>query len=560
MKFHTKKKSKRSLKLIVLGGTTTVQKNMYVYEYGSDIVIFDCGIGFPNRELLGVDIVLPDFSYVLENIDKVKGIVITHGHEDHFGALPYLLEQVRIPIYSARLVSEFIKLKLKERNLLNGTSFNILDPDKGPIKLGDFSIDFFRINHSVPESLGYALKTPQGVVFHVPDYKFDWTPVMDKPFDIQKAVDLAKGGVLALCSDCLGARTDGFTSSEKDIQTTFDNYMFRTKGQVFITTLSSNISRIRMAVEASIKNGRKIVIGGRSMRNSVGVGKKLGYLPYSEEHFIPELQAKSFDQSKITYIVSGSFGQPESSLGRISRNCHKNIKIEENSLVIFSADPIPGVYDLVYDMIDSLTLLGAEVIYSDIQDNLHVSGHGSRGDHILLANLVKPKYHIPTGGTVSLMRAHSQNMQKIGVKEENILELLEGDMVTFKNGIAVKHKFLETKNVFIDNTGLNVVDPVVLRDRTALSQDGIFVAILKYDSEKKEFLNSVELVSRGFIYMKESRPLLKEAEKRILEVLKGTKKSKDWSKIKDVVEKTLFRFFLKKTGHTPLILPVIVEA
>ena len=551
---------KKDVKLIVIGGTTDVQKNMYIYEYENDIVIFDCGIGFPGRDAFGVDLIIPDFSYVLQNINKVRGLVITHGHEDHFGAVSHLLKEVRISIYCAKIVSEFLKNKLKEGDLLTGTSFNIINPDGPSFNLGVFKIDPFRVNHSVPESLGFSIGTPQGVIFHVPDYKFDWTPTMDKQFDIPKAVRLAQNGVLALCSDCLGATSEGFTSSEKEIQKTFDEYIGNAKEQVFVTTMSSNISRIKMVVDASVKAGRKVVFGGRSMEQTVEIARRLGYMPHPKETFVSIKGCQSHDQNKLSYIVAGCYGQAGSALGRIAKDEHKHIKLKKGATVIFSADPIPGTVDLVNELIDKLTLAGAEVIYSAVQENLHVSGHGSQGDHVLLASLIRPKYFIPIGGTISLMRAYSNNMIKLGNPQENILELLEGDSVTFARNTAYKHHELDTHDVFI-GTQVDVVSPVVLKDRQALSTDGIFVAILKFDREKGEFLDSAEIVSRGFVYMKESKELIRGAEQAIVKTLQVNKKKKqDFMAVKDEVEKTLYKYFQKTTGRTPLILPVIVEA
>jgi len=561
MKFtNFSSKKKHDLKITVIGGTTDVQKNMYVYEYGNDIVIVDCGIGFPGRDAFGVDLILPDFSYVLQNIGKVRGLIITHGHEDHFGAVPYLLKEVRIPIYCAKIVSEFLKNRLKEQNLLEGTSFNIINPDGGPISLGEFKIDYFRVNHSVPESLGFCIGTPQGTIFHVSDYKFDWTPMMDKQFDIPRAVRLSQGGVLAMLSDCLGATSEGFTHSEKEIQKTFNEYISQAKGQVFVTTMSSNISRIKMVVDASVSCGRKVVIGGRSMEQSTETARRLGYMPHPKESFVPLHHAQAMDQSKLTYIVAGCYGQSGSALGRIARDEHKYIKMRAGATVIFSADPIPGTVDLVNELIDKLTLAGAEVIYSAVQENLHVSGHGSQGDHVLLASLIRPKYYLPIGGTISLMRAYSNNIVRLGILQENILELLEGDSVTFSQGTAFKHKEIETHDVYIGSQ-VDIVSPVVIKDRRVLSEDGIFVAILKFDREKNEFLDSAQIVSRGFVYMKESKELIAGAEKAILDAVKQNRKKKnDWALIKDEVEKALFKYFQKTTGRTPLLLPVIVEA
>lgn len=548
------------LKIITLGGTTSVTKNMTVYEYGNDIVVVDCGFGFPDSEMLGVDVVLPDITYLLERQDKVRGIFITHGHEDHIGALPYVLRDLHVPVYSTKLVQGLIQVKLKEKDMLNGVSLRLIDPDGSATQAGAFTIDYFRVNHSVPEACGISLKTPAGMVFHCADFKFDWTPVLDRPFDVNKMSKLAKDGVDVLLSDCLGSTTDGYARSEKHIENTFDELLTKAKGkQVFITTVSSNISRMAQAISSAQKHGRKVVLSGRSIDQVIEVSIKLGYLKFDRTLFVPKEKARGFKQGELLYIVAGAYGQSDSAISRISKDEHRDITLEDEAWVIFSADPNPpGARDDVDILIDRLTLRNAVVMYSEIQGNLHVSGHGLRGDLMLMAALSKAKYFMPIGGTVKHMRAYKNMISDMGVAPENIFEMLEGESMVLKNGVASRGQKVMVSKVFVDGSIVGDVGEKVIEDRNVLATDGIVVAVVAVTKENE--IREVELVTRGFVYVKESKGLINDATNIIRTVFNQNKK--DITKrgvVKGRIEEALDKFLYKQTGREPLVIVSIVE-
>lgn len=437
-----------ALRLLSLGGWSGVNQNMFVYENDKEILIVDCGIDFPDETMPGVDVIIPDVSYLENKKSKIKGILITHGHEDHFGALPYLLPKLgNPPIYATRLVKGFIQSKSKEFGL-SPAKFNVIDPEKDFFNIGGFKIYPFRVNHSVPDSVGFCLETAVGKIFHVSDFKFDLTPVDGKVFQISKAARLAHPEVLALVSDCLGATTPGFTSSEQEIEKIFNQIIGEAKAQVFITTLSSNISRVRQAIRASLTHNRKIVILGRSLKEKIEVARKLGYLGLNQKNLVFPQKAKKLPQDKLTYLIAGSYGQSNSALARLAEGSYRDAKLNEEAVVIFSADPSPpGSKKAVDTVVDKLTLKGAKVHYYEIQENLHVSGHGSAEDIRLLFALVRPKYFIPIGGNPRHVRAYSFLAQEMKAKKKQILELFNGEVVQFsRNKVQVVDR-IKTKGV-----------------------------------------------------------------------------------------------------------------
>jgi len=425
----------KNLKLISFGGVGSVTKNMFVYEFGNDILVVDCGIGFPDEpSKSNGELIIPDFSYLLKHRDKIRGLIVTHAHFDHYGAVPQLLAKINIPIYSSRLTQEFIKRKAKESGINpKSIDFHLLDDKDSNIKIGSFQLTPFHVNHSVPQTLGFFIKTPMGNFFHVSDYKFDWTPVDEEPFDIQKASRLASGQKpIFLLSDCLGAANPGHTSSEAAIQEVLENLMIRNKGLVLITTVSSNISRIKQAVQAAANVGRKTAFLGRSLEQSYQIAKELGYFSSLKQFVIPTKKIKSYPYGKLSLIVAGSYAQSDSALARISQNKHHLVKLKKNDLVIFCADPgPPGVIVDVNKMIDSLTKLGSRVYYYELQYNLHVSGHGTVEDIKMLFALIKPKYLVPIGGDFRHMRAYQLLGAKMGYSEDKVIFLKEGKVVEF---------------------------------------------------------------------------------------------------------------------------------
>lgn len=556
----TQKENQPELKILSLSGSEGATKNMTVYECGDDIIIVDTGIGFPTDEMQGVEAIIPDFTYVIENQHKIKGLFVTHAHEDHFGAVPFLLKELNMPIYANKLVQEFIKGKIVDRGtkeMLAGVSFNLISPETDEITLGNFKISAFRVNHSVPTSLGLSIQTPQGRILHMADYKVDWSPVLDKPIDIATISKYGEEGVLCLLSDCLGANTEGYSKSERTMKDTFHNMYEEAEGrQVMITTISSNISRMYQIIDAAIKVGRKIVIGGRSIKQSVRIARELDFLPFADDVFIDDDKCNAYPQKDLVYLVAGCFGQPGSSLDKISRGEHNTIRLEENAMVIFSADPNPpGVQVAVERVMDNLTLRGAEVVYSKIQANLHVSGHGPKGDLTIIASIVKPKYFIPIGGSVTQTRSYRNMIEELGFDKNTVFELLEGGSVIFRNGMGEKGETIATKQVYIDGKGFNDLEPIVIKDRETLSNDGVFVVIVPIDKTTKKITSGVEIVTRGFVYVKESRELMVSSKDLLNKVLKKHEAlDSNWGKIQNKLERDIERFLFKETGRRPMII------
>ncbi len=547
-----------------MGSTEDVNKAMTVYEYKDEIIIVDCGLGYPDIfDMPGVDVLIPDFTYLAENSHKIKGLFLTHAHEDHIGAIPYLLQELPdIPIYSSKLVQEILKEKLKDRNfknLLAGTHFHLFDPSTGQVSFQNFKIQSFGLNHSVPEAQGFCIDTPEGRLMHIAEYKFDDTPILDKPIDVAKIDKLSKEtqyGVLCLISDCLLSTAPGSTKSEKTLsQTFFDLFAKVGDKQVFVTTISSNISRMYQIADAAIHNGRKIVASGRSIEQIVSIARRLGYLPFSDDNFVLEKEASSYDQSTLVYIIAGCYGQPESSLGKLSRGEHKDIALQKNSVVIFSGDPSPpGAEITVEKLTDALILHGTEVVSSEIQENLHVSGHGTKEDIVRMSKLVNPKYFIPVGGTVTRMRAYRTLIAESGFNWNSVYECMEGDSVVFSKGNARKGPHINVEQVYINAGSADQIDPRVVKDRDILSDDGVFVVVVAQDHNGRVLANKVDVVTRGFIYVKESTDLMDKSKKFITKSLnKNFSKNKNWSDVKRMVEKDLNHFLYKETGRNPLI-------
>lgn len=544
------------LKFIAVSGTTGVTENMYIYEYGNDILVVDCGVGFPEEAAFGVDLAIPDFTYLIKNKDKIKGVLVSHGHEDHLGALPFLFREIQAPIYSTALVAEFIKDKFADYGLVQHV--NVFNPDKNSVKVGVFLIDPFRISHSVPDSVGLCITTPVGKFFHVPDYKFDWTPVDQKPFDVAKAAKLASDGVIALASDSLGSTTEGYTKSETEIESTIENIIFDAKTRIFFTTLSSNISRMQQAIRASEESGRKVVFIGRSTERKAEVAKKLGYLKWSSGTVIPPREAGK--AAKVTYIISGSYGQINSALYRVALDEHPFLKIESGDVVVFSADPAPpGSEQAVNYVVDNLIEKGAEVHYYDTQEDLHVSGHGSQKDIEMLMAVVKPKYLIPIGGTIRHMKAYTKLAQKMGWQPENVFELRAGETVEFTSNSAKKGEKVPSKSVLVDGLGVGDVGNVVLRDRQTLAKEGIVVVIIEVDKNTGQLIDKPDVISRGFVFAKEQQSFLDRTSVKLSEKLTPKLKKGNGQQAKEIAVDFLEKFFFEETGRRPMVLPVVVE-
>lgn len=552
------KNSFNKLKFIAISGTTDVTENLYVYEYGNDMIVVDCGVGFPDSDMFGVDLVIPDFSYIVQNKSKLRGIVISHGHEDHLGALPFLLKQVNAPIYSTKLVAGFIQDKFDDYKM-ETPDLKVFNPERDVLTLGVFKISPFRVSHSVPDSVGFCIDTPEGKIFHVPDYKFDFTPVDGKPFDIAKVATLASGGALALASDSLGANSPGYTESERTLEDRIEAVTRKIKGKIYLTTISSNISRMQQTINVAQKLGRKVVLVGRSIERKAQIAKDLGYLFYPEGVVIKAKNAAKIPPNQLLFIISGCYGQSGSALYRLIIGEHDFLTIGKGDSVIFSADPAPpGSKANVDYLVDKLIEDNIDVHYYDMQEDLHVSGHGCQKDIEMLFALVKPKYFIPIGGTIRHMRAYGLIAQSMGAAENDILELESGDIVEFSNQYARRSGRISVKEVLVDGLGIGDVGNVVLRDRHILSKEGIVIAIIHFDRNESILTENPEILSRGFVFEQKYGKILEDASKELVGALQKKKKINS-NVARNIAIDFLERYFYQKTGRRPMILPVVVE-
>jgi ribonuclease J len=546
------------LRFIPLGGNGQVTKNMFVYEYGNDIILVDSGMGFPSEMLYGVDMVIPDISYLSDKRHKIRAFLITHGHEDHIGALPYIIDKISAPIYASKLTIGLMKVRLKEAGKLSLAHFVQIEPGKS-YQLGKFLVEPFRVIHSIPDSFGFSLTTPLGRIIHTGDYKFDPSPMDGRTTDVEFLAKAGKSGVLALMTDCLRSEKPGTTLSESSLLERFNETMNGTSGRVIVTTFASNVSRIQQAIDASIKHSRKVAIVGRSMEQNVQVARELGYLHFPNEILVKIDQANKIPDKNLTLIVAGSQGQPGSALARIASGEHKFIQIKSGDLIIFSADPIPGNQDAVYEMIDNLSKEGASVKYSDITSDFHVSGHGAQSELLLMISLTHPKYLVPISAMYRQMKQVALLAQGAGTPPQNILIVDEGEIIEFdKNGARVAGE-IETTNVFVDGIGVGDVGSIVLRDRKTLAEEGIVVVIVTIHKKTNNLIGEPEIISRGFVYVKESGDLIKDSRNVVKKSLDSGKKIKNWMVVKEKITDDLEKFLFQKTARRPMVLPVIVD-
>lgn len=551
------------VRFIPLGGVIGVTKNMYVYEIYKndslqDILVVDCGIGFPQEKSLGVDFVIPDITYLKDKTEYIRAVVLTHGHEDHITALPFHYADLgRPPIYTAKLTKMFIEHKFAENGI--NVPVNIVDY-KEEYKLGDFTLKFIKMTHSIPDTMHVLIKTPVGSFYHGQDFKLDLTPPYGDPPDFYEITKAGKDGVLCLFSDCLGSERDGLTLSESIVGQTFEDEMRKTKGKFIMTTFSSNISRIRQCVEAAIKFNRKIVFLGRSMRENTKVAGEIGYLPIPHSLFGREDEVSKLPPNKVCLIVAGSQGQYGSALSRLAEGHNKNIKIKPGDKVIFSSDPIPGNENEVYAVIEALAEQGAEVIYSDIQDQLHASGHGNRDDMRFLARFTNPKYFIPIGGTIRHQRQYQKLMSEMGYDKDSVLLLDEGETVWFTKNKAELGEPVETKNIYVDAYGIGDVGNIVLRDRKTLSSEGMVVAFVVIDNQM-QLTSRPKIISRGFVFEKGEEELFEKGT-RLIERLMKPKSGhviSDLTSLKQELAANLEDFFHKEKGREPLVVVDVLQ-
>ena len=548
-----------TLKLLPLGGMGDVTKNIYVYECGGDIIVVDCGIGFPEGDLLGVDIVIPDVSYLKDNARKIRGFLITHGHNDHFSALPYVLPQINanFPIYSTKLVAGFIKNQLLEFGLKDSTDIRVFNPEVDVIKLGVFTITPFRVNHSVPDAVGFVIQTPQSRVVHVSDFKFDWTPFDGKVFDVPRLIKYTEGGVDLLLSDCLGSHKLGYTSSEKDIEHAFDELMDVAEGKVFVTATSSNVSRIQQAINSAVRHGRKVALLGKSVRDNVTIANELGFMEIPKGVLLDSRHTAKIPPQKIAYIVAGSYGQKGSALHRIAENESRYASVGDGDMIIFSGDPSPsGVKDAVDRVVDKLTNLGADVHHYEIQENLHVSGHGSQGDMLMLARLVEPKFFVPIGGTASTMRGYTKLMERAGFNPKDVFELVNGETLELKNRVARRGSKIKVADVFVDGLGVGDVGRRVLNERSVLSQSGVLVIAAPLNRKSGRVVGEVQVSSRGFVFEKNSSALLNGVKERATKLLSAELGRLPLPQVREHLEEEMRKFLFKETEREPIILTI----
>ena len=551
------KKSK--VKLIPLGGLCEIGKNITAIEYEDEIIVIDCGLSFPDNEMYGIDLVIPDISYLLENREKVKGIFITHGHEDHIGALPYILKEINVPVYASKFTLSLIESKLLEFNMVSSCSLNEITL-KEPIKTEHFACEFIRTCHSIADSCSLAITTPQGVIFHTGDFKIDYTPVDGEVIDLQRISEIGKRRVLLLMADSTNATREGFTISETIIGQNLTRLFRNAKGRVIVATFSSNVHRVQQVINSSITYGRKVAFSGRSMEKISQIAMDLGYLKVPKNTIIKLDDIHKYPDNKVTIITTGSQGEPMSALSRIASGNHKKIALKEKDYIIISASPIPGNTKLITKLIDVLISKGAEVIY-DAMEEVHVSGHACREELKLIHSLIKPKYFVPVHGEYRHLKEHAELAKSLGMDEKNIFLLDNGDVLELTGKKAVKTKSVHTGTVYVDGSGVGDVGNIVLRDRKVLSQDGILTAVLAIDKDAKEIISGPDIISRGFVYVKDSNDLLNEATDLIKREVEYCLDNDilDWYSIKSKIKSSLGQFLYTKTKRKPMIIPVIVE-
>ena len=555
---YLKKNNGSKLKIIPLGGLEQIGMNITVFEYEDSIIVVDCGLAFPEDDMLGIDLVIPDVTYLKENIDKVKGFVITHGHEDHIGALPYILKEVNVPVYATKLTIGLIENKLKEHNLLRTTKRKIIKHGQS-INLGAFRIEFIKTNHSIADAAALAIYSPAGIIVHTGDFKVDYTPVFGDVIDLQRFAEIGKKGVLALMCDSTNAERPGFTMSERTVGKTIDGlFAEHQNSRIIIATFASNVDRVQQIINSAYKYGRKVVIEGRSMVNIISIAQELGYINIPENTLIDVEQMKNYTGEQLVLITTGSQGESMAALSRMAAHLHKKISILPGDTVIFSSHPIPGNEKAVSNVINELSAQGANVVFQDV----HVSGHACQEEIKLIYSLVKPKYAIPVHGEYRHLKAHAEVAQSLGIPKENIFLMYSGDVMELdEDGAAVTGK-VHTGAIMVDGLGVGDVGNIVLRDRQHLSEDGIMVVVLTLEKRTNQLLAGPDIVSRGFVYVRESEDLMGEAREVVEEALDGclSKNISDWGKIKSTIKDALGDYVWKKTKRRPMILPIIMEA
>ncbi len=551
--------SKKKIKVIPLGGLGEVGKNITVIEYGEEIIVVDCGMTFPDSEMYGIDVVIPDVTYLVNNKERVKGFFITHGHEDHIGAIPYILNHINVPVYATNLTIGLIQNKLEEHKMLDVVDLNVVKPGD-IIELEKLKVEFIRTNHSIADSCALAIHTPLGIVVHTGDIKVDFTPVDGKVIDLQRLAKIGKQGVLLLMADSTNACHPGYTMSERTVGETLDNLFSKGNGRIIVATFASNIHRLQQIINSSVKYGRKIAFSGRSMEKISEVAIKLGYLNMPEGLLIDLKDLSLYRDNQITIVTTGSQGEPMSALTRMASSTHKNIQIEKDDMIIISANPIPGNEKAVSKVINELTQKGANVIYKSIEE-IHVSGHACEQELKLLQSILKPKYFVPVHGEYKHLRKHILIAEEVGLPKERSFILENGDVLSLNRKSAVISGKVQSGNVLVDGIGVGDVGNIVLRDRRNLSKDGIINIIVAIEKESRAIVSGPDIVTRGFIYVRESEELVNQIKRISYDSIQNSidKNIFKWSEIKNNIRNDVGSFIYSKTKRKPIIVPIIME-
>ncbi len=550
----------KKLKIIPLGGLDEIGKNLTVFEYDNDIIVLDCGIAFPDEEMLGVDLVIPDLSYLVKNADKIRGIVLTHGHEDHIGAIPYFLKQLNVPIYGTRLTLGLVEYKLKEHNLLSTTELHKVSPGDF-VKFGQITVEFIRTNHSIADACAVAFHTPVGTVLHTGDFKIDATPVTGEMIDLARFGELGKKGVVLLMSDSTNAERPGFTMSESTVGGTLDEIFSQyTKSRIIVATFASNIHRMQQIIDAAYKTGRKVAVSGRSMENVVKVAIELGYMTVPKNTLVELDSLKKYNKEHTVIITTGSQGEPMSALYRMAYSDHRKIEIDSGDVVVVSASPIPGNEKFISRVINELLKRGASVIYESLAD-VHVSGHACQEELKLILGLTKPKYFMPVHGEYRHLMMHARLAEKVGIDKDKIFVSGIGKILEIGEKKAKINGTVTSGRVFVDGLGVGDVGNIVIRDRKHLSQDGLIVVVVTLSGDDLKVVAGPDIISRGFVYVRESEDLMQGAKDVASKTIEDciAKGSLDWSSIKMEIKNNVSDFLVKETKRRPMILPVIME-
>ncbi|KNY24796.1 ribonuclease J [Pseudobacteroides cellulosolvens] len=552
-------KNRKKLKIIPLGGLGEIGKNITAFEYGEDIIVIDCGLAFPEDEMLGIDLVIPDVSYLVKNKDKVKGFVITHGHEDHIGALPYVLRDINVPVFGTKLTLGLIQYKLEEHGMINDVVLqNVMQGQT--IELGAFRVEFIRSTHSIADSVAVAVHTPVGVIVHTSDFKIDYTPIEGEPMDFARLAELGKSGVLLLMADSTNVERPGYTMSERTVGDTFEEIFMNARSRILVATFASNVHRVQQVINASVKFGRKVAICGRSMVNVVKVAMTLGYLNVPEGVMVDIDNIDKYPSEKLVIITTGSQGEPMSALSRMAASEHKKVEIVPGDLVIISANPIPGNEKFISKVINDLFKKGAEVIYESLAD-IHVSGHACQEELKLIHSLVKPKFFFPVHGEYRHLKQHANLAHKLGMPMERIFIMDIGKVLELTEDSAKINGNVASGKVLVDGLGVGDVGNIVLRDRKHLSQDGLIVVVITLEGDSGNVVAGPDIISRGFVYVRESENLMEEVKEVTKQALVKCeeKKKNDWASKKNIIKDTLRDYLYEKTKRKPMILPIIME-